>query len=54
MPIIETHCHLDYLEKEPLADILQKTKEAGIERIITIAVDPENLDKAFALSKAHA
>jgi TatD DNase family protein len=53
MPIIETHCHLDYLEKEPLADILQKSKDAGIERIITISVDPENLDKAFAISNAH-
>ena len=53
MPIIETHCHLDYLEKEPLADILQKSKEIGIERIITISVDPENLDKVFALSQAH-
>ena len=42
-PIIETHCHLDYLEPEGLAEELRAAREVGIERIITIAVSPENL-----------
>ena len=42
IPIIETHCHLDYLKKEPLDELLERCEAVGIERIITIAVSPEN------------
>ena len=50
-PIIETHCHLDYLDDNELADTLVKTTAAGIERIITIAVSPANLDKVLQLTR---
>jgi TatD DNase family protein len=50
-PIIETHCHLDYLDEEQLADTLAKSAEVGIEDIITIAVSPDNLDKVLALTR---
>jgi TatD DNase family protein len=43
-PIIETHCHLDYLEPGALAAELTAARDVGIERIITIAVSPANLD----------
>ena len=46
-PIIETHCHLDYLDDNELADTLVKTAAAGIERIITIAVSPSNHGQAI-------
>ena len=49
--IIETHCHLDYLKNEPLADILKKSEEAGIEKIITIAVEPDNFDAARSIAE---
>ncbi|MEX0799158.1 MAG: TatD family hydrolase [Bacteriovoracaceae bacterium] len=49
--IIETHCHLDYLKKEPLEDILKKSQEAGVEKILTIAVEPDNFDQAFNLAQ---
>jgi TatD DNase family protein len=52
-PIIETHCHLDYLDENELNSTLQKSREAGIERIITIAVAPSNLDTVLALTAAH-
>lgn len=52
-PIIETHCHLDYLEAEALAATLQQSRDVGIERIVTIAVSPDNLSKVMALSHAH-
>ncbi len=51
-PIIETHCHLDYLDADELAATLVKSGEVGIERIITIAVSADNLDKVMALTRA--
>lgn len=51
MKIIETHCHLDYLKQAPLEDILKKSSEVGIEKIITIAVEPDNLDSVKELSE---
>jgi TatD DNase family protein len=48
-PIIETHCHLDYLDAEDLNSVLEKSSAHGIEKIITIAVSPDNLDKVIAL-----
>lgn len=48
---IETHCHLDYLKAEPLEEIRRKISEAGISKVITIGVDPLNLDKVQELSR---
>lgn len=42
-PIVETHCHLDYLEADELAEVLERSRAVGIERIVTIAVSPDNL-----------
>ena len=50
-PIIETHCHLDYLKERPLEDILQQSQALNIERIITIAVAPGNLERVRQLSQ---
>lgn len=49
-PIIETHCHLDYLKERPLADVLANARNVNIERIITIAVTPDNLATVRELS----
>jgi TatD DNase family protein len=50
---IETHCHLDYLKAEPLEEIRKKISQAGITKIITIGVDPQNLDKVKDLSETY-
>ena len=50
-PIIETHCHLDYLEDAALADTLEKAADVGITDIITIAVSPENLERVRTLTR---
>lgn len=50
---IETHCHLDYLKALPLEEIRKKISEAGILKVITIGVDPENLDKVKELSETY-
>ncbi|MEZ5503742.1 MAG: TatD family hydrolase [Halioglobus sp.] len=51
-PIIETHCHLDYLDPAALESTLQKSREAGIERIVTIAVSADNLDRVLQLTRS--
>ncbi len=50
-PIIETHCHLDYLDPEQLSETLAISRDVGIERIITIAVSPGNLDRVLELTR---
>ncbi len=52
-PIIETHCHLDYLDQEQLEQTLNQAREVGVERFITIAVAPDNLDKVWQLAHDH-
>ncbi|MEO1078020.1 MAG: TatD family hydrolase [Pseudomonadota bacterium] len=49
-PIIETHCHLDYLDAADLAGELEAARELGIGRIVTIAVSPDNLDTVQAIA----
>ncbi len=50
-PIIETHCHLDYLNLAELDITLEKSREVGIERIITIAVATGNLQRVMELTR---
>lgn len=50
-PIIETHCHLDYLDEAELDSILQKSCDVGIERIITISVSADNLSRVMELTR---
>ena len=42
-PIIETHCHLDYLAPDALDGVLQQARDVGVERFVTIAVSVDNL-----------
>lgn len=53
-PIIETHCHLDYLEGDELSDTLAETSRLNIERMVTISVSPDNLSKVRALTANEA
>ncbi|MFL5784308.1 MAG: TatD family hydrolase [Bacteriovoracaceae bacterium] len=50
---IETHCHLDYLKDLPLEEIRKKIQEAGITKVVTIGVDPGNLDKVKELANTY-
>lgn len=52
-PIIETHCHLDYLKDADLLEILDVSFKHNIEKIITISVSPNNLDMALEIAKNH-
>lgn len=53
MPIIETHFHLDYLKDASAAEILEHARAIGVERFMTIAVEPDNMAKVIALTEAH-
>jgi TatD DNase family protein len=53
-PIVETHCHLDYLGEAALAETLAAAAEVGIERVITIAVAPDNLATVRRIAEADA
>ncbi|PTY37713.1 hydrolase TatD [Saccharospirillum sp. MSK14-1] len=53
-PIVETHCHLDYLKDAELSQILDDARAVGIERIVTIAVEPDNLGRVRDLTEEHA
>ena len=52
-PIVETHCHLDYLDSQSLSQTLDDAFRVGIERIVTISVSAENLDQARDLANGH-
>lgn len=50
-PIVETHCHLDYLDQSDLDSVLEQSREVGVERIITIAVSADNLQRVVELTR---
>lgn len=50
-PMIETHCHLDYLKQDDTEALVKRAHEGGIEKIITISVEPDNLDAALEIAE---
>jgi len=52
-PIFETHCHLDYLKQASFSEVAAQANNIGVEKIMTIAVSPDNLDKVLAIAQAE-
>ncbi len=52
-PLIETHCHLDYLDAAALSDVLAQSSAVGVEKIVTIAVSPNNLDTVLDIANSY-
>ena len=52
-PIVETHCHLDYLDSKALSETLDDAFQVGVERIVTISVSADNLDQVRDLANEH-
>lgn len=50
-PIIETHCHLDYLDGDDLDAALTDAFAVNVEKIVTISVSPDNLAKVRTLAQ---
>lgn len=49
-PIFETHCHLDYLKRFPLEDLLDKCKQSNVQKILTIGVSPDHQDEIISIA----
>jgi TatD DNase family protein len=52
-PIIETHFHLDYLKHLSQDEIINQSHKYNIEKMITIAVSPDNLDTVVDLAEKY-
>lgn len=52
-PIYETHCHLDRLKQAPLAELIAQAQSVGVERILTIAVEPDDQQTVLELADTH-
>ena len=50
-PIFETHCHLDYLKRYPLEELLEKCQQSNVKKIMTIGVSPEHQDEIIKLAE---
>lgn len=46
----DTHCHLDYLKDAPLSEIIDKSLKAGVDKMTTIATEPDNLDRVIEIA----
>lgn len=53
-PIIETHFHLDYLKEQSAEETLAAAKAVGVERFISISVEPNNMPNVLALANQYA
>ena len=51
--MIETHCHLDYLKSSPIPDIVEQAHNLGVEKMVTISVEPSNFSTASELAKQY-
>lgn len=49
----DTHCHLDSIETVTTEDVLKAAKAANVTKMVTIAVDTENLDTVLELSQKY-
>lgn len=52
--IIETHCHLDYFDDDQFGAAIERAVASGIEKLVTIAVSPDNLSKVVSLTEADS
>jgi len=53
--LIDTHCHLDHRYfKEDLAEVLQRSREAGVAQWVAPATDIESTRDLQALARQHA
>ena len=52
-PLVETHCHLDYLKGQSIAETIAQSQAVGVEKMVTISVTPDNLDTALGIAKSH-
>jgi TatD DNase family protein len=51
--VVDTHCHLDHCEP-PLAELVERAREAGLKRLATVGVDDPSIERALAAADRHS
>jgi TatD DNase family protein len=51
--LIDTHCHLDGLSKEELAEVIAKAKAVGVEKMVTIAAERKEFELAQKIAEEN-
>ncbi len=53
--LIDSHCHLDYLERDgcDLDEIINNAKQAGLEKLLTISTSMTTFDKVYAIAMRY-
>jgi TatD DNase family protein len=51
IPIIETHFHLDMLRAFSREEIIEKTRQHNIEKMVTISTSADNLDEVISIAE---
>lgn len=52
-PMIDTHCHLDYLKENSLDVLIERALESNVQYMVTIGVSPDNQQKVRELIQYH-
>lgn len=52
-PIVETHCHLDYLKEQGINEVLADARSVGVQQVVTISTEPENLRPVLDIALQH-
>jgi TatD DNase family protein len=50
--VIDTHAHLDAIDDDPAA-VVERAREAGVERILTVGTTPAGCRRALELAERH-
>ena len=54
MPIIDSHCHLDFDEFDnDLPEIIQRARDSGVKKILTICTKNSNLNKTIKIAEKY-
>ena len=48
--IIDTHCHLDYFDKNEIEDLVFRAKQNGVEKMITISTKIDEFDNILSIA----
>ena len=54
--IVDSHCHLNILPEDKVgsvSDVIQRAKELGVERVLCVAINPEQWPDVLALAEEY-
>ncbi len=53
-PIVDSHCHLDFIDFDvDLDQVMKRAEKAGVSKIVTICTKPENLHKVSKIVEIY-